>query len=284
MPPKRGREPADPRTTKWVFTLNNYTDEDEERVKQLAERCKYIVVGREVGPEGTPHLQGSVWLKNAAFHSQMKKLLPRAWIEVMSHDAKGTGDYCAKDGDCVVNIPRPAKTQGRRTDIELVRELVAEKAPLHEIWGQVGWQAFQYAKAGMAVMPFVPEWLDDKEVLWIHGEAGVGKSRYAVDLAGTDRYMKKRGKWWDGYMGQGTVIFDDFRPDWCMFDELLSWLDKYTFQGEIKGSQVNVTAGRVVVTTPHSPEDTFAGITDENLRQLTRRITRVIHMEAEPDN
>ena len=43
----------------WCFTLNNYTAEEEEKLKGELPGVKYIVFQRERGHEkGTPHLQG----------------------------------------------------------------------------------------------------------------------------------------------------------------------------------------------------------------------------------
>ena len=43
------------RARNWCITFNNYTPEDYTRACQT--KCRYIVVGRETGDNGTPHLQ-----------------------------------------------------------------------------------------------------------------------------------------------------------------------------------------------------------------------------------
>lgn len=42
----------------WCFTLNNWTVEELEQIEQIVQQCcdKWII-GKEVGEEGTPHLQ-----------------------------------------------------------------------------------------------------------------------------------------------------------------------------------------------------------------------------------
>lgn len=47
------------------FTLNNYGEEDERRIKTEAHRYKYAVYGRETAPTtGTRHLQGYINFRN----------------------------------------------------------------------------------------------------------------------------------------------------------------------------------------------------------------------------
>lgn len=49
----------------WCFTVNNYTAEEIVAVKSL--EYKYLVIGFEVGEEGTPHLQCYVELTNRRY-------------------------------------------------------------------------------------------------------------------------------------------------------------------------------------------------------------------------
>ncbi|CAB9511926.1 unknown protein [Seminavis robusta] len=52
--------PPTKQSTRYVFTINNYTDNDIKLLKPFYEDyCKYLVYGKEVGEkELTPHLQG----------------------------------------------------------------------------------------------------------------------------------------------------------------------------------------------------------------------------------
>ena len=58
------------RTLGWCMTLNNYTE--EQRVALLATECTYVIMGEEVGEQGTPHLQGFLRFKTEKSLKQMK--------------------------------------------------------------------------------------------------------------------------------------------------------------------------------------------------------------------
>ena len=47
----------------WVFTLNNYSVEQMERLEQILRfECKWYIFQEECGENGTPHLQGTICL------------------------------------------------------------------------------------------------------------------------------------------------------------------------------------------------------------------------------
>jgi hypothetical protein len=135
------------RERNWFFTLNNYTEDDCDVVKQLATQCQYAVVGREVSRTGTPHLQGCIWLKHAKTYTALMKLLPRMWLRKLISDKAAA--YCAKDNDLVVNKPPPPVRQGRRTDIIEALRMRDEGVPMEEIVSTVSYQAARHIELVM---------------------------------------------------------------------------------------------------------------------------------------
>ena len=87
--------------SRWVFTINNPTDVDRGHVAELgnSERVKYLVVGREQGEQGTPHLQGFVVFNGSFRLSRVSRLLPRAHLEAAKGTSRQASDYCKKEGD-----------------------------------------------------------------------------------------------------------------------------------------------------------------------------------------
>lgn len=91
------------RSRSYVFTWNNYTKEDEERLQQYWEsgKFKYLCYGREVGASGTPHLQGLLYMANACTLTSLKKHFPSPHFERMRGTFSQAIAYCKKDGDFV---------------------------------------------------------------------------------------------------------------------------------------------------------------------------------------
>lgn len=60
----------------WCFTWNNYSEEDYIRISSLSsQQCNYVIVAKEVGDNGTPHLQGYIELCKPSRLTGVKKLL-----------------------------------------------------------------------------------------------------------------------------------------------------------------------------------------------------------------
>lgn len=86
---------------RWCFTINNPTQADRDHVAGLGINPlrKYLVVGREQGQSGTPHLQGFVVFTRALTRTRVSSLLPRAHLQPTRGTSKQAADYCKKDGD-----------------------------------------------------------------------------------------------------------------------------------------------------------------------------------------
>jgi len=65
--------------THWGMVINNYTETDLALVQQgYPDHIRQIVYTREVGAEGTPHIQAFIKMKRDCRLTHMKKLFPRA--------------------------------------------------------------------------------------------------------------------------------------------------------------------------------------------------------------
>lgn len=93
---------APKKSRNWCFTLNNYTVEELTQITQRFRNEKYLFQ-EEVGEQKTPHLQGVIGFKNARSFNSVKKLIPRAHIEVCRSFAASVL-YCSKEDTRVGTI------------------------------------------------------------------------------------------------------------------------------------------------------------------------------------
>ena len=120
------------------------------------------------------------------------------------------------------------------------------------------------------------------KVYWLYGPAGVNKSRIAHAILQGGTYFKPPDtRWFDGYDGGDVLVLNDLRKSTFTYSYLLDLLDRYDFQVEVKGSYVPMMA-KVVVITCSMPHDKLwaqlHGTENENLNQLTRRISEEINI------
>lgn len=206
------------RLRKWVITYHNYTQESLDNWIALGERCsqdsreeekqsevRYLCFGEETGSEGeTPHLQAYIELRNKKTLSFLKDLLqaPTLHAEKAKGSAAQNKVYCSKEGICFREYGTPGvQGQGRRRDLESVREMIVSGATELEVanehfetWTQNHRALNRYrqllvarcASPNYPVASFPESW---REIIWdwtctqiIWGTSGIGKTEFACAI------------------------------------------------------------------------------------------------------
>ncbi|AXQ65787.1 MAG: putative viral replication protein [Cressdnaviricota sp.] len=111
----------------WCFTTNNYNDQHVLRLRSLIEEdnCNYIIFGKEIGEQGTPHLQGYIALAKRKRLNQVRTLIPDSHLSVAKGSAAQNHKYCSKEGDFEEYGDIPS-SQGKRSDLEEFKTAVKE--------------------------------------------------------------------------------------------------------------------------------------------------------------
>lgn len=244
-----------PRSRGWVFTINNWTDDDLIQVKSLSEQSVYIICEKEIGEKGTPPLQGYVLYENQRSFSSMKKKLLHASLRASVGSPKQNQVYCSKDG-VFFEFGKPPD-QGHRTDIEEVRSDLAEGSRMRDIVCTCkSYQSLRIAEMWLKYLEKPRAW--KPEVRWYYGPTGSGKTSDARQWLGDDLYTcLETAKWFKGYDAHENVMFDDMRRDFCKFHQLLKLLDKYECRVETKGGSRQFVPHKIVITAPFHPQDMF---------------------------
>lgn len=264
------------RSRGYVFTLNNYTDKDEERIQGID--SVYLVYGREKAPTtGTPHLQGYIRFKSAKTLSAAIKQLERCHVEIAKGDIDQCVDYCKKEGDYIEIGCKPMsqKEKGKAEKERYKRAYQsAKEGKLEEIDADIMVRHYSTLKKIKRDHQITPESIPELVNEWYYGESGTGKSRKARE-ENPEAYIKNCNKWWCGYDGQDVVIIEEWSPQHeCLVHHLKTWADHYAFQGETKGSSTLIRPKKIIVTSNYHPEECFSNVND--LGPILRRF-KVTH-------
>lgn len=270
---------------RWCFTINNPTTEDEIE-SWNRDSVKLLLAQLEEGEEGTQHLQGYVEMKAPCRLAAMKKLNGRAhWEKAMGTRYQALL-YCLKEEsslgmrwwvyedscsyfeedwpislkevmerNSLVNNGGKESTKSRLLDIQsklsegnsdAINEVADNEFDI--------WVRYYRAFEKYLCMKTAPRnWKTNVHVL--QGPTGTGKSKWAMDEY-PNAYWKQRSNWWDGYVGQDTVVLDEFYG-WLPFDLLLRLCDRYPLLVETKGGQTQFVAKTIVITTNMLPSNWY---------------------------
>lgn len=266
------------------LTLNNWTQSEYDELLNYDE-FKYIILGKEIGKDKqTPHLQGYGEFKKRISLTKLKKLNKRIHWEPRRGTQKQAIEYCKKENNFEEKGIK--NNQGQRKDLKKCINIVKKKNFRALFKNEP--PNFQQIKVCEKYLTYCENKRDWKpEVIWIHGESGLGKTRLAHLLASegkiapADVYIKDNTQWWDGYDKHETIIIDDFRASQMKFTYLLKILDRYEMRVEVKGGYRQLLAKKIIITSIEKPQNAYT-ITkqqDEPIKQLIRRIDKIVDIK-----
>lgn len=282
------------RSRSYCFTLNNYTEEEIDFIKQTD--CKYLVFGKEVGEKnGTPHLQGFVSFNSARTMKGIHKDL--GWERTAlkpSRKPLSAIDYCKKGeqsheeweewGVKGENYGKNADffemgkyEQGARNDLRRAYEAVKEGKSVDDVaWDDPS----SYNAASKTLMKLEDVRLrkmrrtEMTEGIWVYGGTGVGKSTWAFEQGGDSFYVYPYdSEWWDAYKCEDCVIIDEFRGQ-IPYDTVLRMVDEHPnfFVRRRCREPMPFVSKKVIITSSLPPWKVFKNRDQQDsLKQIFRR-------------
>lgn len=262
----------------FVFTINNYTDSDEDDVKFCG--AQYTTYGREVGESGTPHLQGYVYFKSARTLKSLSKKLARAHIEVRKGTHEQARDYCQKDGNFYESGLEPEKNGGDKVSERIEKNLKLMNGDLKQlvVEGDINILDVKRLKQARDILANCGQATVSENVrgVWIYGPPGTGKTHKARTEYGSPFYIKPQNKWFDGYQGEKVIVLDDLdKQGSCLGHYLKIWADKWACSGEVKGGTVPLMHEKFIVTSNYLPHQLWPD--DDEMVNAVRRRFEIIH-------
>lgn len=282
----------------WVYTINNYTDDDITKIREA--KCRYHVWAPEVGDQGTRHIQGYIVFTDAKTRAAVSKILPRAWLAPRSPKSSPQnarnyimGPY-SKNGKEKPKNPNAIEVgtipeQGKRNDLTDFANAI-----------KAGKRGRALSDDHMVVIAKYPrleqrlinednfaracqQWRDgiapEVHVYW--GEPGTGKTRIAADKFDVENIFTlsfgdgcSGSIWWDGYQSQDIIVLDDYTGEFN-YRFLLRFLDRYPVRLQIKGGHTFRVATKIYITSNCRPEQWYRLEPYEPLRRRITSITEV---------
>jgi len=268
------------RSRGYIFTLNNFSEEEVQNLQQ-SQGSKYLIFGKEVGENGTPHLQGYIYFKNKKSFKQVKGFLgDRYHIEAQRGSCQQAIDYCKKDGD-YQEIGTPPLSVKEKSERGVKRRREKNQACLNSDLlelvenGTISINEVPVIKKAKLILQQEGDAIQTEGVRgeWYWGPPGVGKSHLAR-TSYPKAFIKSQNKWWDGYKGQKEVILDDLdTPVLGHFIKI--WADKWKSDGEVKGGTVALKHEKFVVTSNYHPSDLWKE--DDVMAEAIERRFKITH-------
>jgi len=291
------------RLRRFVFTLNNWTEAEWNYITTVfIHYCLWMIVGKEVGENETPHLQGACILlpSRQIRFSQLKTTVgfARAHVEVMRGEPAASQLYCSKQ-DLHPFVYGTLPTPGKRNDIHNAVNIIKSGKRLRELIedDETCITFVKYHKGLSLVRHELAPRRDPSatppEIIWMYGKTGLGKTKcawkYAVARFGhSEIWMSsdQRLQWFNGYDGHRIAIFDDFRARKVPFNLLLRVTDRYPLKVPVKGSDVSWCPDVIIFTSPYDIRTMFSVRLEhlpEDIAQFERRVTDVYNFDLPRD-
>lgn len=151
--------------------------------------------------------------------------------------------------------------RGQRKDIELAYDMKKDCKSNLEIIAATSLSSWKncYRALDRISLELKPGFYFPKEVILLHGDGGIGKTRYCYETywdSGIYAVPIQNNKtlWFDGYAGEETILFDEFSSN-IPLESLLQITDCYSIKVPNKGGFIWQTATRLLFTVNSHMKD-----------------------------
>lgn len=250
QPPLNEHKECKFQSISWVMTWNNYpNDVFEQLEKYLVPDCIKYVFSKEVGKEGTPHIQGAFILRAKKRQGTIYNMFKTKFFLDKMHGKWDDQKYCVKDnGEVLSNVVFKVK---RPKDFLKFEQLNAWELKIDNICST--------------------EKADDRKIFWFWSQVGaVGKTSFCKYLHNVYDCCIIGGKAADSKNCVATYIerSDDKRApeivicnipksqdfDFVSYEGIESIKDMFFYSGKYEGLQVNDNSPHLFVFANEEPD------------------------------
>lgn len=316
----RGRgETPDKRGPNWVYTIHKIVEgQYKERARlwtpiqvfePLPDGVKANSCQLELCPEtGKPHYQGYIQFTNSVRFAGVKKLLdaPWCWVAIAKASPEQNFAYTTKEASrapgaepYVVGKFTLRKNKGKRNDLHNVMDDIKAGKSIVDIAISNPVSFLRYTNNIRVTQSLIQSQSAQNEyrnvsVEVLIGPPGAGKSHYArakygmANVYNLSFATSGNTLWWDNYNGQSVVLLDDFYGSGMNWTMLLTVLDKYPLQLQVKGASTWAKFTRVIITSNRDwytwyPMQLKGPQWKNQIGALYRRFSRILHVKSRQD-
>lgn len=292
------------RSRKWQLTFNNPEEHGMSReiIKVLLWNFKinYWCMCDEVGESGTRHTHLFIQSKNAISFDSLKSKFPSAHIEKAQGTAQENRDYIRKEGKYENSDKKETnlietfeeegilqeEKQGRRNDLEDIFNMIKDGASELEIIEKHPhyMNSSSYQKVRNLLLEEDANKWRPVQVTYMYGETGTGKTSYLVGLLGSYSAFYRVTDYthpFDGYNGQETILFDEYRSD-IPLSSMLNYLDGHPCDLPCRYQNKKAMWKQVYIASNIPLNMQYDGqyIDPQTAQAFKRRINKVLHFET----
>jgi len=229
----------------WCFTLNNWTEiQYSSIVLLLEEHCNKYVVGKEVGEEGTPHLQGFLQFKTKKRPKGLFNIPAIHWKKMYKDSTPLYNyEYCNKDGDFISKgFPRPLKLISKK-DLFWWQKDILERIKVEPDNRTIHWYWSQKGKMGKT--QFCKYLSHEHNAACLHGKGADVRN-------GIIEYSESN----EGILPELVVfpIVRSYNTDYLCYESLENIKDMYFYSGKYHGGMVNGNSPHLFVFSNEPPD------------------------------
>jgi len=230
----------------WCFTLNNYTDKDiSDCSSKFSLVCKSCIFSREIGEQGTPHLQGFCEFKikcRPISHGLTERI---KWIKCKGNKEQNI-DYCSKDSDIAfsIGIPKPivrvTSNLLRRDQLDIANIFLEDEHPLYG--RKIYW--FWESKGGWGKSMLATYMIDQMNATEVSGKG-------ADVLCGISKLIEDQGEC------PPIVIYDIPRcqTDYVSYMSIEKLKDGKFFSGKYESGMVRYNRPHIICFANEPPRE-----------------------------
>jgi hypothetical protein len=239
---------------------------------------QYAVAAEEEAPT-TGHKHAHIYAQFSRSIRLSLKKLAGAHLEKCLGSPQQNDKYVRKNGHIIWEYGA-MKTKGGKTIAELKAMEPAERETMPAMYYNI----VQKINAEEAKAIKVDDYFKEREVYYIYGESGAGKTREAIKM------LKERGietfneikcinGFWHGVTeSDGAALYDDFRYSHMSASEFINFIDYNRHTFNVKGGSVRNNYKLIIITSIQAPEDLYPTLTEkdeEPKKQWLRRMKKI---------